>query len=209
MYLPAHFEMTDPEAIRAMIAEHPLGTLVTLGRDGIAANHIPFLLEERGEHGTLVAHVARNNPLWTDRGPYVEALTIFQGPTAYISPNWYPTKQESHEVVPTYNYAVVHVYGELIVHDDPKWVRGAIGKLTKAMEASQSKPWKMADAPQDYLATMVANIVGIEIPISRFSAKWKASQNRTPADLAGVISGLREMSDPEDAAMAAVMDTFR
>jgi transcriptional regulator len=208
MYLPTHFEMTDPAAIRSLIVEHPLGTLVTLGNDGISANHIPFLFEERGDFGTLVAHVARSNPLWMDHAPDFDSLTIFQGPTAYISPNWYQTKQENHEVVPTYNYAVVHVYGELIVHDDAKWVRGAIGKLTKAMEASQEKPWKMADAPRDYLATMVANIVGIEIPISRISAKWKASQNRSSADRDGAIAGLRGIGDPEGVAMAAVMESF-
>src|SRR4051812_43164410 len=131
MYLPTHFEQTDPAAIHALIAEHPLGTLVTLGDDGLTANHIPFLLDAKaGEQGTLIGHVARNNALWHDHAEGVEALVIFHGPSSYISPNWYPTKQETHEVVPTYNYAVVHVHGPLVVHQDEKWLRGIVGRLT-------------------------------------------------------------------------------
>ena len=144
MYLPAHFEETRTEVLHTLIAEYPLGALVTLGSDGLTANHIPFLVDSSaGEHGRLIGHVARNNALWHDHDANLQALVIFQGPSAYISPNWYATKLATHEVVPTYNYAVVHAHGPLIIHDDPKWLRGVVGKLTKAMESSQAVPWKM------------------------------------------------------------------
>jgi transcriptional regulator len=203
MYLPQHFEETRVETLHALIDEHPLGTLVTLGSGGLNANHIPFVIDRRGEdRGTLIGHVARNNAVWWDRREDVEALVVFQGPTAYISPNWYATKRDTHRVVPTYNYAVVHAYGPLIVHDDVKWLRRQAGMLTKRMEASQPVPWKMADAPGVFTQAMLENIVGVEIPITRLTGKWKASQNRTPADRAGVIAGLRASDDPVDGAMA-------
>jgi transcriptional regulator len=206
VYLPPHFEETDPGALAGLIAERPLGTLITLGADGLSANHIPFLLDGRsGDRGTLIGHVARNNAVWHDVDDAVEALVVFQGPNAYISPNWYPTKQETHEVVPTYNYVVVHAYGPLIVHEDEKWLRGIVGRLTKTMEASQPAPWKMADAPADYLRTMLNNIVGIEIPITRLIGKWKTSQNRSEADRLGTANALHARGDEESAAMAELI----
>jgi len=120
-------------------------------------------------------------------------------------PNWYPTKQDEHRVVPTYNYAVVHAYGELVVHDDEKWLRAFLGRLTKRMELPQARPWKMGDAPQDYLATMVQGIVGIEIVVSRLVGKWKVSQNRSPVDREGAAAGLRVAGGAEQAAMAALI----
>ncbi|CAN5408712.1 FMN-binding negative transcriptional regulator [soil metagenome] len=209
VYLPAHFEEQRPEAIHDLIRAQPLGTIVHIGADGLVANHIPFLIEPaRGPHGTLIAHVARNNDLWREVKPGVESLVVFQGPDAYISPNWYATKRETHEVVPTYNYAVVHAYGEIQVHDDEKWVRGVIGKLTKAMEALQPTPWKMADAPRDYLTMMVGNIVGIEIEITRLIGKTKLSQNRNLADREGAITGLRTMNSSGDSAAADAMESL-
>jgi transcriptional regulator len=206
LYLPPHFEETDPAAIAGLIAQRPLGTLITLGADGLSANHTPFLLDERsGDRGTLIGHVARNNAVWHDFDREVEALVVFQGPSAYISPNWYATKQETHEVVPTYNYAVVHAYGNIIIHEDEKWLRGIVGKLTKAMEASQPVPWKMADAPPDYLKMMLGNIVGIEIPITRLIGKWKTSQNRVDADRLGAAQALNALGDDESMAMAELI----
>ena len=207
MYLPAHFEETRTEALHALIVAHPLGTLVTLGSDGLAANHIPFLIDASdGPHGTLIGHVARNNALWHDHAGQVEVLVIFQGASAYISPNWYATKQITHEVVPTYNYAVVHAHGPLVVHDDSKWLRGVVGKLTKAMEASHQAPWKMADAPSDFINQQLENIVGIEIPINRLTGKWKTSQNRPLDDRIGAVDGLRASGGPAEAAMAALIE---
>lgn len=206
MYLPVWFAEEDPDAIRRLIRDHPLGTLVTLGADGLNANHLPFLhTEGPGPHGSLRGHVARNNAVWRDADPDREALVIFQGPSAYISPNWYPSKGESHRVVPTYNYAVVHAHGRLQVHDDERWLRAFLGRLTNAMEASQPKAWKMGDAPQDYLREMLGNVVGIEIAVTRLTGKWKASQNRLPIDRDGAATGLVGTGHPEDAAMAETM----
>ncbi len=208
IYLPEHFAIDDSASLRDLIAAYPLATLVTLGPGGIAANHIPFILDIRGDgDGTLIGHVARSNDVWREGFHDGESLVIFQSVQAYVTPNWYPTKAETHEVVPTWNYAVVHAYGPLIVHDDAKWVRGAAGRLTKQMEALQSSQWKMADAPARYLEDMLENIVGIEIPIVRLIGKWKASQNRGDADRAGVITGLRSRDERDDAAMADLIAT--
>ena len=213
MYLPPLFAETRTDLLHGLIAAHPLGALVTFGPDGLTADHIPFILDPAaGEHGTLIAHVARANPAWEvidSQGGYPEeVLVIFQGPTAYISPNWYPTKQITHEVVPTYNYAVVHVHGSPIILHDPRWLRGAVGKLTKAMEATQPSPWKMADAPTPYVNVLLEKIVGIEIPIARITGKWKTSQNRPVADRAGASNGLRATGDPAAAVMADLIVTM-
>ncbi len=206
MYLPAHFAEERAETLHRLIADYPLGTLVTLGREGLSANHIPFELDaSAGPHGTLRGHVARGNHVWEDFSPEHEALVIFGGPSAYISPNWYPTKAEAHRVVPTYNYAVVHAHGTLVIHDDEKWLRAVLGRLTKKMEAAHPQPWKMGDAPQDYLREMVAGIVGIEIVLSRLVGKWKVSQNRSSSDREGAARGLREAGGEERGAMAGLI----
>ena len=206
MYLPEYFEERRNPVLHQLVADSPLGTLVTLGSSGLAANHIPFLLEANvGPHGRLIGHVARKNDIWHDDNGDVETLVIFQNASAYISPNWYVTKQETHEVVPTYNYAVVHVYGPLIIHEDAKWLRGLVGKLTKAMESSQEIPWKMSDAPPDFINDQLGNIVGIEIPVSRIIGKWKTSQNRPIPDRLGAISALRSSVGPGDVEMAELI----
>ncbi len=207
VYLPQHFAETDIETMHRLINEFPLATLVTFGSDGLTANHIPFILDSRtGPDGRLLAHVARKNPVWHDHDPESGALVIFQSSDAYISPNWYATKPETGEVVPTWNYLVVHVYGSITVHDDPKWVRGQAGMLTKRQESSQPTPWKMADAPPAFTSSQLEQIVGLEIPIDRIIGKSKASQNRTDADREGAMAGLRQTGDPGDAAMADRMD---
>lgn len=206
VYLPTHFAEHDPASLHTLMAEYPLGTLITLGGDGLSANHVPFIFEpDHGERGRLIGHVARNNAVWHDHDPEREALVVFQSTQAYVSPNWYPTKPETHKAVPTWNYAVVHVYGQLIVHDDEKWVRGQSGKLTKIHEATQPDPWKMADAPREYIEMMLSNIVGIEIPVARMIGKFKANQNREIVDRAGAIAGLDATGDPGKVAMAEVM----
>jgi transcriptional regulator len=189
-----------------LIGQHPLGALVTLGTSGLTANHIPFLIDTRADgRRALIGHVARNNAVWHNPGDGADVLVIFQGASAYISPNWYPTKQETHRVVPTFNYVVVHAHGSLFVHDDPKWLRGVVGKLTKRFEASQPESWKMADAPAEFITDQLANIVGIEIPIERLTGKWKVSQNRVPADRAGVVAALSEASEQSDRAVALLV----
>ena len=197
IYLPEHFDASEPRAMRDLIDTFPLATLITSGADGVSANHIPLMLEaDRGPHGTLIGHVARNNDLWREGLHDGESLAVFQSIDAYISPNWYPSKQQTHEVVPTWNYSVVHAYGKLVVHEDKKWIRGVVGKLTRKMEAVTSEqPWKMADAPSDYIESMLVDIVGIEIPITRIIGKTKASQNRLACDRDGAAAGLRDKGD--------------
>ncbi|WP_421187512.1 FMN-binding negative transcriptional regulator [Aeromonas sanarellii] len=191
MYLPPHFAVTDPEALHQLILAHPLGALVTHGELGLDANHLPFELDAgEGGQGVLRAHVARNNPLWQEVKDGDEVLVIFRAAEGYISPNWYPGKQAHHQQVPTWNYAVVHVHGRIRVRDDARFVRRLLATLTRTQEAAEPRPWKMADAPRDYLEAMVAAVVGIEIEIDRLVGKFKLSQNKEAADRQGAIAAL-------------------
>lgn len=206
VYLPEHFEETRPGMLVNLIERSPLAVLFTV-QDGVPqADHIPLLIDpDRGPHGTLIGHVARNNPLWQHHRQDLDTLAVFQVADAYISPNWYPTKAENHQVVPTWNYAVVHASGPLIIHEDAKWIRGVVGRLTKVMESDQRIPWKMGDAPQDYLAEMISQIIGIEIPINSLTGKWKASQNRLEIDRQGALKSLNESAGAGKIAMADEM----
>ncbi len=161
------------------------------------ANHLPFhlLRDEQNKTATLVAHIAKNNPLHTQIENGAEVLIIFQGEQAYISPNWYPSKQQHHQHVPTWNYQVVHVKGSIHFLHDEKALRGILAKLTRTHEAKQATPWKMSDAPSEYIAQELQGIVGIEIQISRITGKFKLSQNRDKVDALGVVSGLQQQGD--------------
>jgi transcriptional regulator len=206
MYIPRHFEETDVKVLRSLIRAHPLGTWVTPGDGRLTVNHIPFLLhEDRGALGTLVGHVARANPVWRDYSKSSPSVVIFQGPEAYITPSWYPSKREHGKVVPTWNYAVVHAHGLPRVIESKDWLLGHVSELTRAHESKEAKPWKVADAPSDYIDGLLATIVGIEIPIDALEGKWKAGQNRTPADQAGAIEGLKRRGDEASAAVAEIM----
>ena len=195
MYTPTHFAETRAEVIQKLIQEYPLATLVTINAGELNANHIPFEYDPRPQddapHGVLRAHVARANPVWRDLAQDKDALVIFQGAQAYISPNWYPSKQRDGQVVPTWNYLAVHASGALRVIDDKTWLRSLVGRLTDRFESTQAAPWKVEDAPEDYIDKMLGAIVGIEIPVRKLTGKWKASQNRVAADRAGVVVGLR------------------
>ena len=183
MYVPPHFDVSNHEVLHDLIVHHPLGVLVTQSESGLNANHIPFELEPSAStHGILRAHVARNNPVWQLSTNGDEVLVVFQADDAYISPNWYPSKHETHQQVPTWNYRVVHAYGKITIYDDEKYVRALVGRLTKKHEANLPKPWKMSDAPRDYMEMMVKSIVGIEIEITRLIGKFKLSQNRENRD---------------------------
>ena len=191
MYLPGHFAETRPEVLHRLIADEPLGLLVTVSSTGPLANLIPFeFAPNDGASGTLRAHVARANPVWKDFNPAMPALVVFQGPSAYVSPNLYPSKSETHKVVPTYNYVVVQAKGPFIVRDDPRWVRAQVERLTKKFEGQREKPWAVSEAPADFIEKQVMAIVGIEIPVSELTGKWKVSQNRTLADRESVAKGL-------------------
>lgn len=192
MYLPAAFEEQHPEALHALIQAHPLGTLVTHGEQGLDANHIPFELDAAtGPHGTLHAHVARANPVWQQAGD-TEVLVIFHAADGYVSPNWYPSKPEHHRHVPTWNYAVVHAHGVLRVRDDERFVRGLVARLTREHEvrSQQPRPWKMGDAPTDYIDGLLQVIVGLEVEITRLVGKSKLGQNREQRDRLGAADGL-------------------
>jgi len=193
MYLPKHFEESRAEVLHELIRTHPLGLLVTLADAGLQANPVPFMLDAdpAGGPGVLRAHVARANPLWRETRSDVEVLVVFQGPQAYVSPSWYPSKAEHGKVVPTWNYVMVQARGTLRAIDDPAWVRAFVTRLTTRHEAVQAKPWAVADAPPDYIEATARAIVGLEITLSALVGKWKVSQNRSAADRAGVASGLR------------------
>lgn len=189
MYQPKAHEELRTEVLHGLIGSYPLGSLVTQGQLGLAVNHIPFLIDPcAGTHGTLRAHVARANPLWQEPG--AQSVVIFQGPDAYISPNWYPSKHQTGMAVPTWNYAVVHAHGRLRVIEDRDWLLQLVSELTDRHERSQQLPWKVGDAPKEYLERLLGMIVGIEIPIEQLVGKWKSSQNRSDADRAGVAAGL-------------------
>jgi transcriptional regulator len=206
MYIPRHFEETDVKVLRSLIRAHPLGTWVTPGDGRLIANHIPFLLhEDRGPFGTLVGHVARANPVWRDYSRSSPSVVIFQGAETYITPSWYPSKKEHGKVVPTWNYAVVHAHGLPRVFEGKDWLLKHVTELTGVHESKEAKPWKVADAPADYIEGILATIVGIEIPIDALEGKWKAGQNRTPSDQAGAIEGLRRRGDESSSAVAEMM----
>lgn len=204
MYVPRHFEETDPTILQALIAAHPLGTWVTHTDGELNANHIPFMLDpHRGELGTLVAHVARANPVWSSLSAGVESLVIFQGGDAYISPSFYASKQVSGKVVPTWNYAVVHARGVARVVDDPAWLLRQLTSLTDIHESGMAAPWKVSDAPAGFVEGLLAAIVGIEIPLTALTGKWKVSQNRSVPDQLGIVAGLRNQNDTSSHDMAA------
>lgn len=183
MYIPEHFSETRIEVLHDMIRAYPLGMLVNNSAAGLDANHLPFELDvSKGPQGSLLAHVARANTLWQSCPSGTEVMVVFRGGEAYISPNWYPSKHEAHRQVPTWNYQVVHAYGTVTVHDDERFVRGVVAKLTRQHEASEPKPWKMGDSAPDYIDTMLRNIVGIEITLTSLVGKFKLSQNREERD---------------------------
>ena len=180
MYTPAHFSIKSREALHKIIVTNPLGALVTMTPEGLDANHIPFELDP--DRGVLTAHVARANPVWQQCKDGANALVIFRGNQSYISPNWYPSKHETHRQVPTWNYEVVHAHGVLTVQDEERFVRGVVARLTRVHEASEPKPWKMTDSAPEYIDGMLKAIVGIEIAITRLEGKTKLSQNRETRD---------------------------
>jgi transcriptional regulator len=203
MYLPSHFAAADPEALHQLVRAHPLGALITCGELGLDANHLPFEFDAgEGEHGILRAHVARNNPLWQEVKEGDEVLVIFKAVDGYVSPSWYPSKQAHHQQVPTWNYAVVHAHGRIRVRDDARFVRRLLASLTRVHEAAEPAPWKMADAPRDYIEAMVQAVVGIEIEVSQLVGKFKLSQNKEEGDRLGAVDALQAKGQT---ALAAAM----
>mgnify|MGYP001468933556 CR=1 FL=1 len=197
MYIPASFNESRLEKLHELIVSAPLGLLVTHGSNGLEASPIPFLLyPDEGENGVLRAHLAKANPHWKSLIGQAECLIVFQGPEGYVTPSWYPSKAETRKVVPTWNYATVHVWGSPQVIDDVAWLRRQVDDLTSFQERPRPQPWSISDAPADYIANQMKAIIGIEIPISRIEGKWKMSQNKDKADREGVINGMRSDADP-------------
>lgn len=198
MYIPASFAVGD-QVVRDLLTNHGAADLITATSEGLLATFLPFLYDPAvGEHGALLGHVARNNDQWR-REVLGDALVVVHGPDAYVSPAWYASKAEHGRVVPTWNYLTAHVYGQLIVHDDPIWVEDLVRRLTERHERSRAEPWSVDDAPPRFVSGQLRAIVGLELRITRVEAKAKLSQNRPEADIDGVIAGLTASGDTASA----------
>ena len=205
MHIPKHFAQNDPEQLKDLIRTYPFATLITHSAAGIEANHIPLLLAESDGKNVLQGHIAKANPLWKQVQSGAEVLVIFHGPNSYISPNYYPTKQEHGKVVPTWNYVTVHVKGAMNYIHDADWNREIITRLTDHHEAGQVTPWSVVDAPEAFTEKMLSAIVGLQIDIFSMVGKWKVSQNQPEQNKQGVVDGLSQGADREGQQMAALV----
>lgn len=206
MYQPSAFVETELPVLHDAIRKCGLPTLVTMGARDLTATHLPLLLDaDEGPSGTLYGHLSRGNPQCRDLMEGVQALAIFLGPDAYISPGWYRTKQETGKVVPTWNYITVHAYGPLELFDDPGRLLSVVERLTDRHEAGQPQPWRVGDAPEPFIRAQLKGIVGLRLPITRLEGKWKLSQNRTAEDRAGVAQGLAASACPQQALVGGMI----
>lgn len=203
MYVSKHHQLTNQEAIFTLMESHPLGAWVCHVDGALVANHVPFLLDKsRGPFGTLIGHVSRANRVWRELDAHTSSLVMFQGPQAYVTPGWYPSKVENGMVVPTWNYAVVHAHGIARAVDERRWLLDMLNRLAGAQEAGQEAPWRVADAPVSYIDKLLGAIVGIEIPIDRLEGKLKASQDEALQDRRGTVAGLQKSARAEERLMA-------
>ena len=201
MYVPAHFKEDRVAVLHDAIRQYGFGTLVTSSEQELEASHLPLLLDpEPAPLGTVLGHLARANPQWQRVKPGFEALAIFLGPNTYITPSWYPTKQQTGKVVPTWNYLAIHAYGTLSFFDDPDELRAHVGKMTDTHEQQRDAPWAVSDAPERFVEQMLKAIIGFKLRITRLEGKWKMSQNRPAQDVSGVLEGLaRENGESPEA----------
>jgi transcriptional regulator len=206
MYIPQANKEDRLSVLHQLMEDQPFASLITVGSSGLFASHIPMVLEQNGGMGVLRGHISRANAQWRDRNPSVEALAIFSGPQHYITPTWYPEKEETGRVVPTWNYVVVHAYGHLKVIEDGEWLMAHLQRLTGIHEAESSVPWKISDAPAGYIASQIKGIVGLEMVIERLEGKWKVSQNRPEKDRIGVAKGLGELDTTESLRMKTLVE---
>ena len=210
MYVPPSNAEHRPDVLFDFLEAHPLGALVTASAEGLFATHLPFVLDRtRGPHGTLEGHLARANPHHRHAPTTDEALVIFTGPDAYVTPSWYPSKAEHGKVVPTWNYVAVHAYGTLRWVEDADYLRRHLDQLTERHEAPREHPWTTADAPAEYIAQLQRAIVGVTLELTRVEGKWKMSQNRPAADIDGVVRGLAASPAAHERAVAAIVDARR
>ena len=209
MYLPESFRETRPHEIKRIIEHFPLATLVSWSRNGLDANHIPFLVDfEANGIQRLRGHIARKNPLYDTVRNGTDVLVVYRAEDSYISPNWYPTREPTQQVVPTWNYQAIHIYGKIQFTEDPKFIRGVISQLTKEHEKSigENPPWKLGDAPSSFINQMISSVVGIEISVEKIEAKSKLSQNRTEVDFDGVKNKLHVLNKR---GIACAMDSLK
>lgn len=206
MYIPPAHRLPDEAAIPALVAQHPLAAWVCATADGLSVNHLPFMLV-RGADGrdTLLAHVSRANPVWRALVPEQPSVVIFRGPEAYITPGWYPGKTAHGRVVPTWNYLAAHAHGTARVVADRESLVALLTRLTDVQEAAQPAPWRLQDAPGDYIDALLRAIVGIEITVQRWEARLKASQDEDLADRHGTVAGLQAQLGDNAQRMAALV----
>ena len=206
MYMPKHFEESRTGVLHGLIHAHPLATFIVAQGNDIVVNHFPLMVVKVGsELGVLRGHVPRANSVWESFNGDTKAVAVFQGPSAYITPTWYPSKHQHGKVVPTWNYAVVHAHGQPMAVQDASWLLDHLNALTDKQESAQRRPWKVSDAPTEYVDDMLGHIVGVEMPIAALHGKWKVSQNRSRADRLGVAAGLRDQGDAAAMAMEALV----
>ena len=207
MYMPPAFSDQDRDSLHATMRAARLANLVTATAEGPQVTPLPLLLDpDEGEYGTLYGHLARGNPQW--RVPVLgEAVAVFMGPDAYITPSWYQTKQDTGKVVPTWNYVTVHAHGPVEFFEDAERLLAAVTRLTLLHEGERASPWEVSDAPADYIAAQLRGIVGLRMPITRLEGKRKMSQNRSEADRRGVAAGLAESARPEEQLAARMIPT--
>lgn len=208
MYCPSHFEEDRPEVLHHLIAQYPFATIISANQLGLCADHIPLIYTPVATTlGTLNGHVAKNNPLWQADSSQ-ELLVIFQGPSTYITPNWYASKSESGKVVPTWNYAVVHVHATLTAHHEPATILSLLTQLTQQHEANQANPWRVTDAPPEFTQQRLAGIVGIELHIKKIQGKWKVSQNQPHKNRSSLINGLHAQKSDATTQMALLVQKY-
>jgi transcriptional regulator len=206
MYIPKDFEQNDAALMKALIESNPLGTMVLSGSEGLIANHIPFEVKATSSKLLLLGHVAKANSISLEFGEDTDVLIVFSGENSYISPSWYPSKKTNKNVVPTWNYMVVHAHGRVRTVDDAEWLQGHVQRLTDREESALAQPWSVSHAPADFTDRLLGAIVGIEVEVTRLEGKWKLSQNKSQEDRRGVIRGLRERRDPRAGLLADRME---
>jgi transcriptional regulator len=205
MHRPDQFLVKDVAEIHALMRARPFAALVSAGATGLCGTHLPTVLKDDAPYGMIECHLARANPHWKDLASGEEAMMIFQGPEGYITPSWYPTKAQTAKGVPTWNYAIVHAYGRPEVVNDKAWLLRHVTELTDQQERGDAHPWKVSDAPDSYIDTMLRGIVGFRFVITRLEGTWKMSQNREPQDRAGVVEGLRARAGRDDLEIAGIV----
>lgn len=206
MYVPALFKEDRVAVLHEAIRKYGFGTLVTSSETELEASHIPMLLDpEPAPLGTIIGHLAKANPQWQRVKPDAQALAIFLGPNTYITPSWYPTKQQTGKVVPTWNYLAIHAYGALSFFDNPEELRAHVSTMTDTHEAPRDAPWAVSDAPERFVDQMLRAIVGFKLCITRLEGKWKMSQNRPTEDVSGVLEGLRREPGEAHEAVAEIV----